>query len=260
MTEEGLVAALTIGGVPRELSTSLVGEWLEGKRRFSLADHRPTSISGGRFAEAVLRVVEHSLFGTYTPIGSQLAGLSTQRLQQFESVSSANDALRFHIPRAVFSIYGMRNKRDSAHLADGIDANLQDSTFVVATMDWVLAEIVRVFCGKSPAEAMMLINRIVTREVPVVEEIDGQPVCSKDLQIGDLVLVFLYRSDASGLSITELQRQTRYSDKGNLSKAVKRLDLKRQVLWHPSSKMVHVTTLGRKYIEDRDLLIPAKAK
>jgi hypothetical protein len=256
MKPDDLVNDLVLGGVPQELAESLLAEWIETKRRYFLADHRPTSIGGGRFAEAVLRIIENSLFGTYTPIGSQLSGLGTQRLQHFEAVSTSNDSLRFHIPRAVFSIYGVRNKRDSAHLADGIDPNLQDSIYVVGAMDWILAELVRLFCKTSPAEAVAAIARIMTREVPVIEEIDGQPVCSKNLQVGELILVFLYRAD-SGITVSELQAQMRHPDKGNLSKAVKRLDTKRLVLLHPKTSFLHITSLGRRAVEERNLLQPA---
>jgi hypothetical protein len=50
-------------------------------------------------------------------------------------IGSAPDSIRLHIPRTFRVIYDIRNKRDAAHLGDGIDPNLQDSTLVSAASE-----------------------------------------------------------------------------------------------------------------------------
>jgi hypothetical protein len=55
-----------------------------------------------------------------------------------------------------------------------------------------LLSLERTYHTVSPDEAHAIITDLVTREVAVIEEIDGQPVCSKDLSVGDQILVFLY--------------------------------------------------------------------
>ena len=49
--------------------------------------------------------------------------------------STFGDSVRLHIPRALGLVYGIRNKRDAAHLADGIDPSLQDANVVVFTIN-----------------------------------------------------------------------------------------------------------------------------
>lgn len=252
--EAGFVAQC----MPQDVATRLLAEYVEAKRRFHLSDHQPTAVEGGRFAEAALRAVEHALFGRFTPFTKNLASFNWTRLAEFESATSPYESLRIHVPRALFSVYAVRNKRDAAHLNDGIDANLQDSTYVVSTLDWVLAEFVRIYHQVSPGEAEAIIHDLVTREVPVVEEINGQPVCSKTLSIGDKALVFLYRAGRDeGLPLAELQRQMRHGDRSNLTKAVKLLDAKGLALIHPQTKNAHITSEGMKSVEARRLLHPS---
>jgi hypothetical protein len=250
----GFVAA----GMPAELADEVLQGYEEAKRRFYLGDHRPTEVEGGRFCEAVTRVLEHELLGRYTPLGKTLPSLNDKRLSSFFSAQGKPDGLRVHLPKALYFIYGIRNQRDVAHLGDGIDPNIQDATLVVGTLDWMMAELVRVFHTVSPDEAHAIITDLVTREVPVVEEIDGQPVCSKDLGVGDQILVFLYRAGRdAGLDLKELKRQMRQNDQSNLNKAVRRLDTKNLVLLHPDTNKAHITSKGMADVEARRLLQPA---
>jgi hypothetical protein len=203
-------------------------------------------------------VLEHELFGRYTKLGRSLPGLDDKRLGAFRQAPSRHDSLRVHLPKALYLVYGIRNQRDAAHLDDSIDPNLQDATLVVGVLDWIMAELVRVFHTVSPDEAHAIITDLVTREVPVIEEIDGQPICSKDLAVSDAVLVFLYRAGRDhGLDLPELQRQMRHGDRSNLTKAVKRLDEKGLVLLHPTSKRTHITSKGMTDVETRRLLQPS---
>lgn len=252
--QSGFVAA----GMPAELADEVLAGYEEAKRRYYLGDHRPTAVEGGRICEAVTRVLEHELLGKYTPLGKTLPPLNDKRLSSFFGAQGKPDGLRIHLPKALYFIYGIRNQRDVAHLGDGIDPNMQDATLVVGTLDWMMAELVRVFHTVSPDEAHAIITDLITREVPVVEEIDGQPVCSKDLGVGDQILVFLYRAGRdAGLDLQELRRQMRHRDQSNLNKAVRRLYTKGLVLLHPDTNRAHITSNGMKDVEGRKLLQPA---
>jgi hypothetical protein len=245
-------------GVPAELTDALVAAYDEAKRRFHLADHRPNAIEGGRFCEAAYRILEDAQSQTHTALGdpSFKTNVVTQKLEQDKSL---DDTIRFHIPRALRVIYDVRNKRDAGHLGNGtVSPNLMDSMLVVAVMDWVMAEFVRLFHSVSVDDAQAIIEGIVTREVPVIEEIDGQPVCSAKLSVGDRALVFLYRAGQSpGLPIIELQRQMRHPHRGNLTATVKKLDTGNLVLLHPVTKMIQITAVGLKEVEARRLLHPS---
>lgn len=251
-------AGFVSAGMPAPLADEILDQYVETKRRYHLDDHRPTAVEGGLFCEAVTRVLEHELLGAFTPLGQTLPALNDKRLSTFFNAPGKPDGLRLHLPKALYFIYGIRNQRDVAHLGDGIDPNTQDATLVVNTLDWMMAELVRVFHTVSADAAHGIIADLVTRRVPVIEEIDGQPVCSKTLSVSDRVLVFLYRAGRdNGLALDELKRQTRHGHQGNLNRAVKLLDEKGLVLLHPKTNRAHITGRGMRDVEKRKLLEPA---
>src|SRR6185437_3956846 len=95
------------------------------------------------------------------------------------------------------SIYTIRNKRDAAHLGPDISPNLQDATIVVAVMDWVMAEFVRLYHQVSNAEAQQIIDGLVTREVPVIQMFGDYPkLLKKNVSLPEHTLILLYRRGA----------------------------------------------------------------
>jgi len=70
-------------------------------------------------------------------------------------------------------VYDIRNKRNAAHLADGIDPNFQDATLVVSVVDWILAELIRLNHSVPPDEAKKIVETIVARSAPIVQDFDG---------------------------------------------------------------------------------------
>jgi len=67
--------------------------------------------------------------------------------------------------------------------------NLQDASLVVAILDWVLAEFVRLYHSVTPNEARNMVESIVTRIAPPVEDFDGfLKVLRTDLGASDFML------------------------------------------------------------------------
>jgi len=155
---DGFVAA----GIPERLVDELLESYEEAKRRFHLRDLRPQEVEGGRFSEAVFRVLQHLCGQQVTPLGKTLPKVD-KLLVQFENAAGQPDAVRIHIPRTLKLIYDIRNKRDAAHLGDEIDPNLQDATLVIGNMDWVVAELVRLHHNVGPDEAQRIIEDLVTK-------------------------------------------------------------------------------------------------
>jgi hypothetical protein len=93
----------------------------------------------------------------------------------------------------------VRNNRDAAHLADGIDPNTQDATLVVTVADWVLADFVRLYHDGAADEAQDMVEQIVTLEAPAIQDFDGfLKVLRRDLSPADRFLVLLYARAKGG--------------------------------------------------------------
>lgn len=132
-------------GLPQELIDELLEAFIEARRHFYRGDLRPSEIEGARFSGSIFRILQwDTTGGSYTPLGKTLPSID----KMMDSLLNANavDSVRVHIPLTLRLIYDVRNKRDVAHLGDGIDPNQQDATLVVNNMDWVMAEL----CPPSP--------------------------------------------------------------------------------------------------------------
>ncbi len=243
-------------GFPAAVVDEVLEAYTEAKRRYSLGDLRPQEVEGGRFSEGVFRLLQHASGQKMTALGKTLPSLD-KLLPALENATGQPDSVRLHIPRTLKLIYDIRNNRDAAHLGDGIDPNLQDATLVVVNMDWTLSELVRLYHGVDADRAQEIIENLVSKEVPAVEEIDGQPVILKDLQPKNQALLMLYRAGAPGASLDELASWLRASRKDHLSARLKKLDSETLVLHHPRSDRYHLTRKGINLVEEKGFAQPA---
>lgn len=214
-----------LNGFPPTLVDELLECYTEQRRNLLLGNLRPNEVEGGRFAEAAFRMLEHSAGKPVSPIGVQL---DTERLIKNLAAlpnGKAHDSVRLHIPRTLRVIYDIRNKRDAAHLADGIDPNLQDSTFIAACLDWVLAEFVRIAGVLSPDEAFKLVAAITIRRVPAVEDINGfLKTLRPSLGPSDRILLLLYHCGDGGATVVQLEAWLKPSHKSNLARTLRNLN------------------------------------
>ena len=238
-----------------QLVDELLQAFDEAKRNYYEGGHRLSAVEGGRFCEATYRILEEATTGSFTPIGSVL---DTERLQRRLGglpAAAFSKSIRVHIPRALRVVYDIRNNRDTAHLADGIDPNIQDANLVIGVISWVMAEFVRLYHGVTAKEAQRIVDELSVRRAPVIQEFGTVPrILKTDLRTGDYVLLLLYHVDSKGANLTDLSSWVRPSMKTNLRRTLRGLDEKAFV--HQSGEHVQITQLGKQYVEDSRLLQP----
>jgi hypothetical protein len=247
-----LEAELITAGVPAPIAHDLFDAFTELKRRLAINDLRPNVVEGGRFSEAAFRVLQWLTTDNYVPIGTTLPKVPT-RMGSFASSGHASDSVRLHIPRSLNVIYDIRNKRDAAHLADGINPNVQDSSLVVAIASWVLAEFVRLLCSSDPNDAHRVIDALVAREIPLIQEIDGFPRILKTLTAIAAILALLYWSPDGPVSVPILKGWLPKAAHSNLRRTLSGLETKHHV--HVDlQNVVHITRLGERFVVESRLL------
>ena len=247
--EQGFIAA----GIPAELVKELLEAFAEAKRRFYRDDLRPSEIEGARFSEAVFRILEWATTQKYTPLGDTLPKVPTL-LGKLEQATTAPESVRFHIPRTLRLIYDVRNKRDVAHLGDGIDPNQQDATLVIRNMEWVLAELVRLYHNVSATEAHGIIIDLVSKDVPLIQVFDGFPRVLKQLKASDHFLALLYWQGVEGATLDELKSWARATMRAQIRRTLNGLDGKDLI--HLNGDRYVLTHLGERDVEERKLLEP----
>lgn len=245
-----------------KLEARLVYELLEAhaeaKRHFYLGSLRPAEVEGGRFCEAAFRILESiTQGGTFTPLGKTLP--STDKLIQQLSNADAtrhNESIRLHIPRSLRLVYDIRNKRDAAHLADGIDPNLQDATLVVGVLDWVLAEFIRLYHNVAADQASRIVNGIVKRAAPVVQDFSGfLKILNPKFGVSEHCAVLLYQRGEDGATFDELRAWARPKMRANLKRTLSALVDDKDVA-HFDGGRYYITRHGEQYVEQNGLILP----
>lgn len=236
-----------------KLVDELLGAYGEAKKNFYLGQLRPNAVEGGRFCEAAFRLLELITTGTFTQLNKPLDtdGL-IKRLSVLPS-SNFTDSIRLHIPRSLRVVYDIRNKRDAAHLADGIDPNLQDATLVVSILDWVLAEFIRIYHSVSADEAQRIVENLVTRQAPAIQ-VFGKflKVLNPDLKTSDYVLLLLYHCGADGVQLEDLRKWVRPKMLTNLNRTLDQL-VDEKAFAHKNGNIFFITYNGQIEVESRHL-------
>jgi hypothetical protein len=237
----------------KKLVDELLEAYVEAKRNFYLGGLRLSAVEGGRFCEAAFRILEEATTGKFTPLGKQL---DVEKLREkLANLPSAahSDSIRLHIPRALRVVYDIRNKRDTAHLADNIDPNLQDSSLVVYSLDWVLAELVRMYHTVPANEAQNIVESLVTRRAPVVQDFAGfLKILNPGLPAGDHALVLLYQRGKVGATLNELSSWSKPKMRANLKTTLNRLVNERAFV-HFDGARYFITESGMRDVEKRKL-------
>lgn len=247
-----------------KLEAKLVRELLEAhseaRRNYYLGGLRLSAVEGGRFCEAAFRLLEYATKNKkFTPLSKSLTSTDKLILELSNlDGSQFNDSLRLHIPRSLRLVYDIRNKRDAAHLSDGIDPNLQDATLVIGVLDWVLAEFIRLYHDVPADEASRIVDGLVTRVAPVVQDFDGfLKVLNPKLQVSDHCVVLLYQRGEEGATFEELHRWVRPKMRANLKRTLDNLVETKDYAHFDGSRYL-ITRRGEQYVEEKGLISPSQ--
>lgn len=208
--------------LPNELILNLEQEFQKLHQQYFLERWEPSQLDGGRFAETILRIVEHKDGDNFTPIGTQLNRQAI--IRSAEQNTAITDSLRFQIPRLAGLILDFRNNRNVGHLGL-INVNEMDSTFVLQAANWIVAELIRLETQMRPEDVQAEIKKIIERKVPIVEEIGGRLKClDTGLNVKQKVLVFCYQKYPAQVSLDDLFDWTEYSNKAVLRRQLASLN------------------------------------
>jgi hypothetical protein len=225
---------------PAEVVDALLAAYREIEQNYFLRKWKASELDAGHFVEAARRMLEHALFGTSTPIGQNLPTFNESALKKYEA-GTGDDALRILIPRILWSVYGIRNKRGVGHVGP-VSPNKMDSTLILADVKWVLAEFVRHASGLSVAETQKQVDEIIERRLDVLwKHGDVTRVLDPKIATRDQVLLLLY--DTSPQQADDLRAAVEYANPTNFKKILKRLHAER-LIEYTSAQTCIITSRG----------------
>lgn len=231
---------------PEEVVTHILDSYREIERNFQLANWKTAELDAGHFVESIRRALDSVLFGTYTPFSQSLGSFNQSILNKYEN-ATGHESLRILIPRTLFSVYCIRNKRGVGHIGE-ISPNELDATYILHSVKWVLAELIRLAGTTSPKESSELIKTIVERQVEAIWD-DGETFMVLDTKMPakDKVLVVLYRKN-NILDIT-LQKLVEYQNPSAFKKILLNLKKEKLIDYTPD-KICKLSPLGSAKVED----------
>jgi hypothetical protein len=208
--------------LPIEIVTNLLDEYLDIKQNLAFCKFRPSELNGGRFAECVLRFVQHLDNPPYTPFGTSL-GNSDGIIRRVENNTTLHESVRIFIPRIARVLLDVRNRRDVAHVGGDVNPNYSDALLITHNADWILTEILRLYYNCSINTARKIADSINEVTVPIIADVDGFiRVQNTKLDFRSKTLAILYSKNPAKVRDTALVKWTRYSNPSTF---------KRDILW-----------------------------
>lgn len=155
-------------------------------------------ISGGRLVENLF-ICLSSLTESPVDISPDLTKI--QKDLEKKPKEEFPSSIRVIIPRAAKLVYDFRSRRGAVHVDYTVSPGYIDATIVVSIVQWILAELIRVFSNRESDEILSLIQGLVDRKLPIVEEITGIPVIlERDVSARDSILILLYNQYPDSIS------------------------------------------------------------
>lgn len=216
-------------GFGAAIADAILDAYQEIERNYVLRKWKTSELDAGHFVEAVRRALDLELSGTYKAFNKSLPPFNDNTLKAYEQ-ATGDQSYRLLIPRSLKSVYNIRNKRGVAHISD-VNPNEMDATFILYTVKWVLAELLRLNSDLPIDQTQALLDKVVERQCSLIwKEGNITWVLAPGMKAREQVLILLY--DISPRTDTELQDITEYSNATNLKKILKRLHTQKLIYYY----------------------------
>lgn len=238
--------------IDKVLVERLLNSYIEIKQNYYLGKQKPSELDAGHFAEIVIRILQYitNPNHSFTPLGTRLDSFDRE-VAHFAQLRAADfhDSLRLHIPRALQAIYGIRSRRGVAHVGGDVSPNSSDSTFVIATCDWIMAELIRLYYTSSLEEAQKLVNSIAERKVPIIQDFSGYlKVLNPKLSVPNKILALLYYRGEQGASTKELRNWVKTKSPSHIPTTLANLEHEKGYV-HRNNSQCFITRTGIRFVE-----------
>jgi hypothetical protein len=131
---------------------------------------------------------------------------------------------------------------------------LQDASFVFSTLDWVLAEFVRISSSISPDAAFTLVKAITVHAIPAIEDFDGfLKTLKPSLGPSDRILLLLYHRGNFGASSEELSKWLKPSQRKNIKRTLTQMEDEKDLIVSIKEKK-KITRLGVLEMQQKKLV------
>ncbi len=182
----------------------------------------------GQFIEIARRIVENQVKKEYTRLSEKLSIFSEKVLTELENYSSdISETYRVVIPRILYSMYCIRNKRGMIH-KNHISPNKMDASILLMNAKWILCELFRLASTMSFEETEVAIDILMNREVSIIWDTGSAlRILDTKMKTHDKIVCLLYAKD--GQSEIALRNSIEYKNGSMFRKILKNLHEKKLI-------------------------------
>ncbi len=242
---------IAFGTLPATLRTELLDCYRSILRNFIESRWEPSELNGGKMCEVVYCILKGYIDSTYPSKATKPVNF-VDACRALEQASASNSrSVRIQIPRVLIAVYEIRNNRGVGHIGGDVNPNHLDAYFVLSSVKWILAELVRLYHSISMAEAYATIESIIERTSPIVWEIDGQKrILNPKISKRNQTLLLLYHQP-EGVLESNLLNWTEYVNASIYrNKILKVLHSERLVEYNEKNRTATISPRGIIYVEE----------
>ncbi|WP_372664662.1 hypothetical protein [Amycolatopsis kentuckyensis] len=245
-----------LGHLPQSLRTELIAEYSKIAKNYTRHHWQATELNGGRFCEVAYSILKGYIDGTYPTMASKPRNFpkACEELGQADKTKFPQ-SVRIGIPRVLIGLYEIRNNRGVGHVGGDVDANHMDATFVLHAVQWVMAELVRIFHDTDVETATKTVEALVERTLPLIWEVNGRRrVLNPSMRLADKTLLLLYAA-TGGMSDIDLATNLKHRRIRDYKKVLRSLDDNVLVEYDQADGHVQISPSGEADVEAR--LLPS---
>lgn len=192
--ETNNIKDILINEYPEELVDSILECYLKALTEYRKGNWKYVGTEIGQFIENCRRMIEYKLNNSYTPLCQILSNFNEKELKNLENESGQVE-YRIIIPRLLYSLYAIRNKRGMIHTSH-INPNYMDATLLINNVKWILSELVRLSSNIDFDKSNELINSIMSKENNIIWEVNGKiRILNTKIDTQNKILCLLYYKD-----------------------------------------------------------------
>lgn len=228
-------------------STDIIAEnicrtFIEIEQKYFLKEWKTSELESGHFVESIRRFLEFKLFnGIFTPFSQPISIFNNTVLTSYEN-ALGKESYRILIPRVLYAIYCVRNKRGVGHIGL-VSPNHQDATFILSSCKWILAELIREESSLDPNHTLNLVEKIIERNIEGIwEEQEIKRILIDNISLKDSILVLLF--DKSPLNFQDILTITETKNLTYFKKTIKQLHTERFLEYNEARQTCHLSPKG----------------
>lgn len=233
-----------------ELSKELLEDYSRLKEAEIQGKHDHVGQIAGKYFETVVKI----LLKTRKGINPSAKGIKFEKacneLLQESKTTIDDEILTLLLPLVLKGGYAIRNKKRVSH-ARGINPDFMDSRYLCCLADWVMAELLRIYHSKDNKNIQSIINSIVERKIPMLQDINGDKVLlDQKVSASFANLLVIYSNEGSMPHDQVSKILSSYYKKSNVEVSIKN-NTKNRNVHEDQNKVLHLTELGYQKLENK---------